>query len=1480
MKKFLKPLFTIVLFTIGVNAFAQPTVDFTASVAGGCAPVSINFTSIVTGCTGTPTYYWLAGNGEDSNNQNPTFNYSSGGSFTVTLEVTCDGFTVPKTMVVEIHNSPIAAFSTTPQTGCEPYSTTFFDLSTDGDLPINDWQWFFGDGLTSSEENPTHEYSNGLYSLGLIVTDPNDCSSQFTFPGLVSVAFLPEVSFFGDNPSWCDPPHEVNFFATVTTAFGLTSTLEWNFGDGSPFGAGSPVAHNYLAGGLYDVSLTATDAYGCVSLPAILEEYVQIVPATPEYSVLGGNIVCKGVTVQFSNETTYPCSWDFGDLSPVSYLSTPTHIYNSPGDKTVTFTVDPGGDCEAATTFNLFVEEVTAGFTVTSSTGELYSCTVPFTVDFTNTSSSNATGFFYVFQDGNSATIANPSHTYNTSGTFQPGLTVTTDNGCSNTAILPSPGIIINVPNVSIVGDTIEGCTPLHVEFTNVGTTPVGSITNWNWDFDNGQTNPNGSNTESATFNAGEYTVTLTIIDENDCVGTGTLDFVVGEPYIPNIGVTDNDHDHTPLPGHVLCAQDTISLYLQEWESDIYDFTWWMDSSNNVNATEEYTDYAFDQEVGLNYVNIITEYNGCIDTIYWETFFISGPIIKSIASESDCDFPLEYTFTLSDTLADTWDWYVYTITGDVKTILDSEIASTNLIFPYTFPYQGDFWLQAIAYSDTTLCHFHDSIPISISSPQAIFGITNPDVCVDFPIAFTGASSQYATEYYWDYGDGANSGWLSTPTANHSYSTVDDFTVTLTVRNGNGCENSMTADIHVIGPEIDIIADNVYGCNSLDVNFTDQSYATEPIQWVLWEFGDGEHVFGLTAFHNYSIPGTYDLTVTVKTFSGCEATRVYPGFITVDAIDASFESLDQIGCVGEEMTFNAVETDETYLYTWNFGDGPDLVGNNPNPTHQYSAGGKYNVYLKVDNGSGCIDEYTLIEYIVIQEPTANFSLSDSYFSCYPVEDLVITPNCSVNPPETIMTYYWEAGNGDDSNSPNPTFLYSAPGSFTITLNLSTNNGCTATYSKNIIIDGPSADVFISDDSVCVGQDILFELTNLLGVVSFEWVVGSGDAYNVESFTHSYDMVPLLGYNTVSLTLRSGEFCHPDFYYDIYVFDVTAGMLITDLDNIPTLSSCSPFDALLKSNSVNETSLEWHIDGTPYGSGQLIEPYTFVNNTADDQTVAVMLTAILSISDSDNTECKDSIESTFDVYALPIIEISNDTLICKGDEISIYANGGTNYSWSPDQSISELNSPTPSVNPIENIMYSVVVANARGCINQDSVYIAVQQEPIITLTPDIDTIIIGDTVFSVLVADQENMTYSWTPQTYISCFDCPQPYFFPEESMRYNLTVEDSMQCFRLHYYIDIVVREEYTLDVPMAFSPLGAAANRVVYADGFGIRKLIQFRIYNRWGQEVFYTDDIHKGWDGYLNGKLQNIDNYSYFVEAEMYDGTIKVKKGNILLMR
>lgn len=1459
---------TFLFFIIGISIFSQPVVNFTINQPSLCAPVNISFTSTITGCTGPIIYSWTSGNGDISSNANPVFNYSTGGTYIVTLMVTCNGVSATKTATINVYNSPTANFVTTTQTGCSPYTATFTDLTTIGDAQIQSWLWYAGDGLAETSQNASHLYNNGgSYNVSLKVTDANGCSSQKTQNSMILVANKPQIDFTSTNNEWCHAPHTVNFQANIITSFGLNSVLSWNWGDGTIIEHTNPISHTYNNTGSFNVSLSVTDEYGCTN-ELTKNNFVNIRQTQPTYSIVEGNIVCIGMPVHFQNETSYNCLWNFGGSS-TSTLNFATHTFTTAGDKTITFTVNPGGECEASTTFNILVETIQASFT--TSPTNLFSCSTPFVVNFTNTSSSNATSFLYTFQDGTTSSEANPSHTFTHQGVFTPILTATSAHGCSNSFI--GPTITIQPPNVAFEADTIEGCAPLLVNFTYTGTTPLSSITNWSWDFDNGQSISSGTNTASATYTPGTYHPSLTITDNNNCTSTTSIDINIGEVFIPHgIGVVTNE-THLTLPNHYLCPQDSVELYNPHYNNpDITDFSWWIDSTDN-NSTQEYEPWQFDKDTGWITIHMITNYNGCRDTLLWDSVYINGPIIKGINKTFDCLNPLEQNFTVDTLLADKWDWHIYKITGGITTNLHTVLNSTSKTLTYTFPSNGSYWVKVIAYNNTSGCDFKDSIQVNITSPRAFFSLINSRHCSQEDIVLYAGASTNATEYYWDFGDGTNSGWISNATTIHSYSTLGHYTITLKVRDANNCEHQTSNNIHIIGPDISITADKVYGCDNLEVNFTENVTADEDILWIKWRFGDGESTISSgTVSHTYTSLGTYSVSVTARTISGCETTKVYENMIKIEHVQADISVDKQIICAGDSINFSSLETNDTYNYTWNFGDGTIINNNQSNQTHQYINGGVFDVKLLVDNNLGCKDSIFIESYIIAEKVTANFTLAQNNIPCYPHE-VEITNNCQIIPSTTTVYYKWDMGNSDTLLIEDPVYLYTRPGNYNITLNIRTSHNCTSRYSLPLTINGPYAEAYISDTIACVGENITFRLINQENVNDFTWVVGGGQSYNIEEFTHSYNAVNPQGYYPVSLILRSLG-CEVSFNYNIYVFDVKADFLITDIDTNLITEICSNEQALLICHSENAYYRTWYLNNDIINQQDSIILRNFINNgnTSENTNISLVI--------SDTHSCRDSISKSLTINPLPQIRISNDSIICHGDTIRLYANGGIKYEWSPNKYISDTTSNTPIIYPDTDIQYTVKVTDSKNCSKSDSVLIKFQKIPEIELNPLRDTIIIGDTVFINLQTNDNNLTYQWSPNKSISCDNCPQPYLNPLATTQYLLNIKDSLKCYSLDYFIDIIVIEKYSLDVPTAFTPLGYESNRTVYARGFGIKNLLQFRIYNRWGEEVFYTNSLDKGWNGYYNGKLQDIDTYSYFVEAEMFDGSIKTKKGHIMLIK
>ena len=175
--------------------------------------------------------------------------------------------------------------------------------------------------------------------------------------------------------------------------------------------------------------------------------------------------------------------------------------------------------------------------------------------------------------------------------------------------------------------------------------------------------------------------------------------------------------------------------------------------------------------------------------------------------------------------------------------------------------------------------------------------------------------------------------------------------------------------------------------------------------------------------------------------------------------------------------------------------------------------------------------------------------------------------------------------------------------------------------------------------------------------------------------------------------------------------------------------------------------------------------------------------------------------------------------------------------------------------------------------------VQQPPVSSHSND-TVIQIGETVTLFATSDQNNVTYTWSPNYELSGTIGSYVFARPLESTTYTIVMVDSMGCFEIIETVYIEVLENYSLDVPNVFTPNGDVSNEKVFVRGWGIKQLLEFSIYNRWGARVYFSDDLYQGWDGTYDGKKQNIDTYTYYVKVLTFGDTILEKKGNITLLK
>jgi gliding motility-associated-like protein len=250
--------------------------------------------------------------------------------------------------------------------------------------------------------------------------------------------------------------------------------------------------------------------------------------------------------------------------------------------------------------------------------------------------------------------------------------------------------------------------------------------------------------------------------------------------------------------------------------------------------------------------------------------------------------------------------------------------------------------------------------------------------------------------------------------------------------------------------------------------------------------------------------------------------------------------------------------------------------------------------------------------------------------------------------------------------------------------------------------------------------------------------------------------------------------------------------------------------------------------------------------------------------------------------PPLVLHKDTFLCVGNGVDLAAiTDGDSISWQPNKWINDPNSYTPHSTPDSSVYYKALsYYRSTGCFTKDSVLVTVQQKLNFKLTPHRDTSIIIGEYIDFVIEPKEPYEYLWTPSTGIACVNCAFNTVMPIDSITYSLHVNDFKNCFSVDTSFKIFVKDTALFSAPTAFLPSGDEANRILYVQGKGIKQLLSFKIYNRWGNLVFESNDLSKGWDGKFQGKDQPIDNYVYTITIETISGKILAKKGTVLLLR
>ncbi|MGI8637698.1 MAG: PKD domain-containing protein, partial [Segetibacter sp.] len=287
----------------------------------GCSPYQSTFSANITSPNPITSYTWNFGDGQTSPLANPVHNYTSLGSYDVSLKIaTANGCTDSLQMkgAIVLSDKPKANFSASPLNACASDSVTFTNLSSG---TITSTRWEFGDNTTSVVASPIHHYiDTGYFTVKLLVSN-SSCNDSLTMNNYIYVK--PPIASFSVLFD-CAAPLTRKFRNKSV----LAQTFEWSFGDGSAISAEENPEHTYKAGGIYFVRLRVTNG-GCFN---VYTDTIEVINEIPDFTI-SSNMVCRNTTMVFSaknvnnsNIATY--SWNFGDSSTIVTGPNPSVNHN------------------------------------------------------------------------------------------------------------------------------------------------------------------------------------------------------------------------------------------------------------------------------------------------------------------------------------------------------------------------------------------------------------------------------------------------------------------------------------------------------------------------------------------------------------------------------------------------------------------------------------------------------------------------------------------------------------------------------------------------------------------------------------------------------------------------------------------------------------------------------------------------------------------------------------------------------------------------------------------------------------------------------------------------------------------------------------------------------------------------------------------------------------------------------------------------
>ncbi|MDY6837598.1 MAG: PKD domain-containing protein [Thermodesulfobacteriota bacterium] len=909
--------------------------------------------------------------------------YADDGVYTVTVAVTDDDGGLGSdtaTVTASAVNHPPVANAGGPYTIDEGAELTLDGrASTDPDGDALTYAWDLDNDAEYDDATgvaPAYTWvENGTYPVGLKVSDSQLEHTASTTVTVNNVA--PTVEAGPDQT--VDEGVNASFSGSFTDPGTLdTHTIEWNFGDEETASGTLTPSHVYKDNGVYTVTLTVTDDDGGVgsdTLTVTVNNVAPSVDAGPDATINEGGAFAGQGSFTDPGDDTWTATVDYGDGSGVQPLTLNpdrtfalNHVYSDSGTFTVTVTVtdDDGGvgtDNAAVTANDL---GPTAAFTWTpESQGE--GAPVSFT-DGCTSSPDIITAWLWDFGGLGTSPEQNPGFTFNDDGTYTVTLTVTDDDGSTDT-VSHDVTITDKGPTAALAGDTglNEGAAGNYDASSSTSSPDTIVSYEWDWDYDgtfdaSGDTGP----TQGHVWNGGTYTVAVLVTDDDGSTDMATLEVTVSDlgPTAAFAWSPEPQGEGAPVSftDASTSSPDIITAWL--WDFD-----------GLGTSTDQNPSFTFNDNGAYTVTLTVTDNDGSTDTITHDVTITDKGPAANLTGDSVLDEGQAGSYDASGSTSSPdvivsyeWDW-------DYDGTFD---ASGD-----TGPTQGHVWnggtyTVAVLVTDDDGSTDMTTLEVTVSDlgPTALL---TGDISLDagtegnYDASDSTSSPDAIVSYEWDWNyDGTFDASGDTgPTQTHAWANSGAYTVAVRVTDEDGSTDIATLSVTVEVSNYPPVADagGPYTADEGAEATLDGSASWDPegdaltYAWDLDNDGEYDDAVGATPTYVWADNGSYPVGLSVSdsllTDAATATVTVYNVAPSVGPITAPQDPVE----VNVEISVSAPFTDpgvlDTHTATWEWGDGLESEGTvdetngsgTVSGSHVYETPGVYTITVYVTDKDG-------------------------------------------------------------------------------------------------------------------------------------------------------------------------------------------------------------------------------------------------------------------------------------------------------------------------------------------------------------------------------------------------------------------------------------------------------------------------------------------------------------------------------------------------